>query len=463
MAWRGLWLGSLLLSAGFVACVTNHEALEKKPGGRGSSGSGGTLGSGGAPIHRGGSGGDGANGGGHADDEPPGDSLLTIVNGIVDAPSVAVCLAKVDSDGNVTPFGSPLTDAPLEYGQSLVLREVADVDLDTDGIEPFVIAGDLERIAGLDCNDAINLARTEEARSDAAGEGGAGQGGAAGDSSGGGTSPGGGNTSSGGTAASGGTLASGGATSGGGESSSGGSESSSGGSESSSGGNVPSSGGNAGEGGSDAHDGGSGGASPGPMPVRAGLRVRGLPAISAGTLNAGRSLVFVANGCMGGAAYSGKAAEQYCGVGYTSREPTVSAILVSLSREVSADHVALQVVHASLANAQVDLRARPPFPSTATGVGIASVQPGQVAPRPASIQNALFDLGSARKYQVSVESKSLVQYAQPWSSVLSQGSLSELENGKVYALVFNGPRADLPAVPNLWNAPTLTAIAVDPE
>lgn len=415
MAWRGLWLGSLLFSAGFVACVTNHEALEKKPAGRAGNGSGGTLASGGAPSHRGGSGGDAENGGGHADDEPPGDSVLTIVNGIVDAPSVALCLAKVDSDGNVTPFGSPLTEAPLEYGQSWVLGEVDDVDLDADGLELFAIAGELERLAGLDCDAAISLARSsEETLSDAAGSGAAGdfgQGGAGGDGS----------------------------------------------------GSLPSSDGNAGEGGSPAQTGGSGGASPGPMPVRAALRVRGLPAISPGTLNAGRSLVFVANGCMGGATYSGKSAEQYCGLGYTPRDPTVSAVLVSLSRQVSDGHVALQVVHASLANAQVDLRARPPFPSKSAGVAIASVQPGQVAPRPASIQNALFDLGSARKYQVSVESQTDVLYAQPWSTVLSQGALSELENGRGYALVFNGPRADLMPVPNLWNGPTLTALAVDPE
>lgn len=417
MAWRRLWLFSLLCGVGFVACVTNHEALEKKPAGRGGNGSGGTLASGGTSSHRGGAGGYAETGGGHPDDEPPGDSVLTIVNGIVDAPSVALCLAKVDSDGHVTPLGSPLSDPPLEYGQSLVLRDVDEVDVDTDGLALFAIAGEFERIAGLDCNDAINLARSEEASSGASG-GESAQGGAGGDS---GES---------------GVPSSGG---------------------------VPGASGSGGESGSPASEGGSGGAPPGSKPVRSALRVRGLPAIAAGTLNAGRSLVFVANGCMGGATYTGKSAEQYCGAGYTSREPTVSAVLVSLSRRVSDDHVGLQVVHASLANAQVDLRARPPFPLMASGVAIASVQAGQVAPRPASIDNALFDLGSARKYQVSVESKGSVLYAQAWSSVLSQGSLSELENGRGYALVFNGPRADLTAVPDLWNAATLTAIAVDPE
>ena len=408
MAWRGVWLGSWLFSAGFVACVTNHDALEKKPSGRGGNGSGGTA-SAGAPSNRGGFGGDAANGGGHSDDEPPGDSVLTIVNGIVDAPSVALCLAKVDQDGTVTPVGSPLTDAPFEYGQSLVLRDVDGIDFETDGLEPIVIAGELDRLADLDCEAAIARARDEEARS--GGE--IGQGGAAGDSNG---SP------------------------------------------------PLGAGGSAGEGGTDSTaEGGSGGVAPGPAPVRSPLRVRGLPAISAGTLNAGRSLVFVANGCMGGATYSGAAAAEYCGAGYTAREPSVSAILVSLSRQVSDEHVALQVVHASLANAQVDLRSRPPFPSMASGVAIASVLTGQVAPRPASIQNALFDLGSARKYSVSVESQGDVLYEQPWTSVLAQGGLPALENGKGYALILNGPQADLKPVPDLWNGPTLTAIAVDPE
>ena len=176
---RGLWLGSLLSAGAFVACVTNHDALSKKPAGRGGSDAGGNS-AGGAPSHHGGSGGEVASGGGHADDEPPGESVLTIVNGVVDAPRVALCLAKVDAEGNVTPFGSPLTDEPLEYGQSLVLREVEGVDFETDGLEPFVIAGELSLIAGLDCDAAIKRARSEEALSDGESDQ-PGQGGAAGD------------------------------------------------------------------------------------------------------------------------------------------------------------------------------------------------------------------------------------------------------------------------------------------
>src|SRR6186713_3684297 len=101
---RGLWLGSLVCAGAFVACVTNHEALEKKPAGRGGSDAGGASAAGGRPNQLGGFGGEAANAGGHADDEPPGESVLTIVNGVVDAPSVALCLAKVDADGNVIPL-----------------------------------------------------------------------------------------------------------------------------------------------------------------------------------------------------------------------------------------------------------------------------------------------------------------------------------------------------------------------
>jgi len=420
MAARGLWLGSLLFAGVFVACVTNHDALEKKPTGHAGSSAGGTAGHAGASGHLGGSGGEAANAGGHADDEPPGESVLTIVNGVVDAPGVALCLATVDADGNVTPIGSPLSDVPLEYGASLVLREVKGVDFAIDGLEPIVIAGDLALIGGLDCEAAIERARSEEAQSVGAGS----------------------DFDAAGAAGVGGGI------------------------------NIPAgNGGSAGEGGASVAEGGGGageggasaGASSAPPAVRSALRVRGLPAIAAGTLNAGRSLVFVANGCMGGATYSGKAAEEYCGAGYTARAPTVSAILVSLSRQGSPDHVALQAVHASLANAQMELRSRPPFPSMAAGLSIASVQLGQVAPRPASVQNTLFDLGSARQFYLSVESQGNSLFSQTWASVLAQGGLSELKNGYGYALILNGPRADLKAVPNLWNAATLTAVAVDPE
>jgi len=410
-----------------VACVTNHEALEKKK--RTHSGSGGSgVSAGGARGHLGGSGGDLVNSGGRPDDEPPGDSVLTIVNGVVDAPRVVLCLAKVDTDGNLTPLGSPLTDEPFEYGQSLALREIADIDVATEGLSPIVIAGDLALIADLDCAAAIDRARAEEALNDST-NGNLGTGGSAGDSSGPNVPI---AAGAGGTASEGGNASEGGATN---------------------------------QGGANASEGGSAGAADAAPPAkRSVLRVRALPAISAGTLNAGRSLVYVANGCLGGAGYDGPAAAQYCGAGYAPREPSVSAVLVSLSRQVAPNYVALQAVNASLANPQVELRARPLLPPDDTGVAIASVLLGQAAPRPASTQYGLSDLGFTRKYQVAVETQGgNPLFSQTWASVLANGGLSKLETGRGYALIVNGPRGDLSAVSDLWNAGTVTAIAVDPE
>jgi len=137
--------------------------------------------------------------------------------------------------------------------------------------------------------------------------------------------------------------------------------------------------------------------------------------------------------------------------------------LVSLSRLVAADHVGMQVVQASIANGSVDVRSRPPTPPSDTGIVIASVRAGQVAPRPASVLNSVFDLGVARKYKLEVLSQGTSLFEQSWSQALSLGGLDELEDGKGYALVLSGPSGGSEAVPDLWNGPVLTAVAVSPE
>jgi hypothetical protein len=392
-----VWLGALISAGVLASCVTNHAALEKKPSGGYVGGFGGVGGAsaGSAPIA--GTGGDRVSGGGRADDEPAGTSRLTIVNGVVDADAVVVCLSKLDDDGDVIAFGDPI--AKLAYGQSITLDELAEVDAAQDTLQPFVIAGDLKLIRGLDCQAAIDRAREAEGIAPPVTEA---QGGAAGAES----------------AAAG----------------------------------APS---------SAAGEGGEGGAAP---EVRSPLRARGLPAIPAGTLDQGRSLALVANGCMGGATYGGMTAEKYCGAGYAEQAPTLSAVLVNLSRVVSFDRVGMQVVHASLANGELAVATVPTPPLTGSGVSIASsVAFGQVSPRPASVVNTAADLGSARKVSVAVSLQGTVLFSEPWSQVLNSGGLTEFAATHTYALVLSGPRADLAAVPELWNGPALTAIAVDPD
>lgn len=394
MAWRDHSLYALPVLCALAACVTNHEALERRP----DAGAGGMAGLGraGAPAQLGGNGGDGTAGNGHPDDEPPGTNLLTVVNGVVDAPELLFCWGAVDANGEVAPFGEPLGDGPLAYAHSLVFRDVTD---ETEGaLQPFVIAGELELVAGLDCQAALDAALAEEnPGSTGLGEGGAGGAGGAGSEAG--------------------------------------------------------AGGSAGEREVDP-----------PPAVRSRLRARALPAIPAGTLTAGRSLVLVANGCLGGATYTGPSAEEYCGAGYTESSPTVSATLVSLSRSVGFGQAGMQVVHASLANPTIDVASFEAFPSMAPGIAIANrVVEGQVAPRPALLVYPAVAFGANKLHFLQVSNGGSAAFTQGWGAVLANGDIAELSDSTTYALVFSGPRTDSKAVAELWNAPALTLLAADPS
>jgi hypothetical protein len=406
MARARVRLSALLFSvafAGLTACMTDHAALEKMPNrDSGGGGAGGSLGfAGHAPVS--GSGGASA-GGGHADDEAPGTSVLTIVHGVVDAPSVVVCLATVTSDGSVAPFGKPLSAKPLRYGQSIVLPEVSGADPASDAIEAFLIAGELDLVAGLNCASAIERARAEEAQANSPL-------GAAG-------APGASELGTGGSSADGGASGAGAA----------------------------------------AGDTGA------PAEVQSRLRVRGLPAIPAGTLNGGRSYLLVANGCLGGSGFSAANAEAFCGMGYSERLPTISATFVALSRASSVGHVGLQVVHASLATGTISVDSSGGVSSSSSPITIVTNEvQGGLAPRPAYIAHTAFDYGSARGYGVEVVAQNATLLTESWADVLEAAGLSDLQDGSNYALVLIGPRADLQAGPAFWNLPAITVVPADPK
>lgn len=151
-----LALGGAALSG----CTTNHDALARKPptGGSGGGGSGG--GGAGGVMSSAGQGGSG--GRLNPDIEAAGDNVLTIVNGIVDAESVRLCFARVTYDGATSELQSD-PQPELGYAAGTVVSELADLSFSDDAIEPWVIAGDLSLIDGLNCQDAIALAESEEA------------------------------------------------------------------------------------------------------------------------------------------------------------------------------------------------------------------------------------------------------------------------------------------------------------
>jgi len=403
------WLCGLLLLGVLAACETDHAALEKKPTSAAEAGGGGSNGVAGSPTQI--AGGSTGQGGGHPDDEPPGSNVFTFLNGVVDAPSVVLCLAKVSSDGGAVPFGDPLTDKPFEYGDNLVLKRVAGANLDTDTLQPFIIAGELSLVEGLGCEDAVARAQDEEAVAiDAnahAAEGA--EAGAANDA--------------GATSVTVGGQAAGGAA------------------------------------GGQATGGGAGGAFPVEVPSR--LRLRELPAIPAGTLSAGRSILYVATGCMGGFNFDAPSSAEYCGDGYSEKSPTVSGLLVSLSRRTLFGYAGMQFVHASLATQLVDVSSRPALPNADGGFTLVSnVRVGQLLPHSAILSHPASEFGVERSYNVAILGSGTVLTSEPWTAVLARGGVSALTDDVTYALVLVGPRADHNAT-KLWNPPAITLIPVE--
>lgn len=156
--WK-FFAASLILSA----CGSERSPFAKDngPSGGRSGAQGGSVGSGGfteLPSTRGGATGTG----GRVADEPPGENVLTFLHGIVDAPAISVCFAKGQSL-DAPPLGVPQPEGGLAYGSSMVLRAIDGIDWAKDTLSTWVIAGDLALIEGLDCDQAVALAKSEMA------------------------------------------------------------------------------------------------------------------------------------------------------------------------------------------------------------------------------------------------------------------------------------------------------------
>ncbi|HEY5373172.1 MAG TPA: hypothetical protein VIK01_05770, partial [Polyangiaceae bacterium] len=196
--------------------------------------------------------------------------------------------------------------------------------------------------------------------------------------------------------------------------------------------------------------------------VRSRLRIGNLPAIPAGTLSAGRSILYVATGCIGGATYNAAKSDEYCGDGYSEQQPTLSGMLASLSRRVQFGETGMQFVHASLATPPSDVSSHPPLPATDSGIQIATaVIEGQVSPHSALLTHSALEYGSARSYTVEISAQGSSVVDESWVDVLARGGVKALEDGNTYALVLLGPRVDHAEATPLWNPSAVTVIPVE--
>jgi len=412
---RALLLAVLLGLGSVNACSTNHDALARQPKAGSSAGGSGGASAGFASGGFGNTGNPPSQGGrSNPDHESMGDNVLTIVNGVIDAPSIRLCFARLDADGHTTELvGSPAPELP--YAGSTVLTELDGLSFADDSIQPWVLSGELSRLKKLDCAAAVELARSEEARvtpvetaaamASAGGQGGAAAGGAGGDA-----------------------------------------------------GAGPAGAGPAGAGGEPAA-GGAPGAAPLEFPT---LRARPLAALPAGTVNIGRSILLVLTGCSGGAAYTDTLDKSVCGASYTPATPTLQPIVVTLSRALGIGMVGLQAVHGSPATASLDVRASGNSGEVSL-VFASSIRFGSIEPRPADTRFTPFDLGVDKSNfgLQAIDEAGGVAFQEAWSDILAASGLSALLAARTYTAVFLGPDPHL-IKEGWWNEPAFALIDNDP-
>jgi hypothetical protein len=121
-------------------------------------------------------------------------------------------------------------------------------------------------------------------------------------------------------------------------------------------------------------------------------------------LAAGRSLLLVPTGCLGGPTHQGPTAVSGCGTGYTEANPTVGVVLVAMSRIVDKTSLSLQFVNASAALPPSDMRLLPAVDNPTPIVVAPDLGEGAIAPDPpyhGTMVGALGTLGMVQLQTVS--------------------------------------------------------------
>jgi hypothetical protein len=410
----------LCVLASAPCCSNNHAVLEQRdhPAGMGGmgglAGAGGTSGSGGAFVRPPAAGAPGVNP--NKMQEPPGRSVFTLVHGIVDADLTAFCFARV-RDGETALVGSPVPAGGLAYGQSLSFETLPGVKSESDGVVPYVIAGELALLDGLDCTHAVALARSVMAAD--TGEGGAaGQGGAGGEGGPNGLAGAGGRESEGGTPAEGGTPGGAGASL-----------------------KAEAAGG-------------------GPPALRVGV----LPGVPAGTLAAGYSMLEVAAGCLGAKEFAAPHETAACGDDYTPERGSLTAEVAMLSRATADGMLSIQALHASHASGDLGVRSMPGSMDDGTGITLIDrFGEGALRPRDPRTMLPVQSWGvNSDSWSVNASVGSVDYTSESWSVIRERAGIDELENGRGYTLVAIGPSATIDAT-GFWNRFTFALIDNDPS
>jgi hypothetical protein len=163
---------------------------------------------------------------------------------------------------------------------------------------------------------------------------------------------------------------------------------------------------------------------------------------------------------MGGPGIRDPSEQSVCGESFSGTHPTLAPVLVTLSRIVTSDRVALQFVNASSVVRAANLRL------VSKGLGALSlaqdVVKGAIRPVRPNASRSAAQLGGSEEDRIQIFADGSAQpiYDQPWSTTLAAGSMSPVEDGHAYTLLLIGPYPGF-AKREWWNDPVVTIVRND--
>lgn len=190
-----------------------------------------------------------------------------------------------------------------------------------------------------------------------------------------------------------------------------------------------------------------------------------LAVIPKGVFDSHKSLLLVADGCLGGPGHDDPSAVTACGAGYTSQTPTAGVVLVSMSRVKDTGHVSLQVVSASTALAKSDVSIMPNLMGAMAKVVAPALSQGAIGPTPPFAAYTATELGplDGLKIETFLPGTAYMQSAITLDKVLAGSSLgaAAFVNGASLVLVAVGSDPGLP-VGGFWHAFTYALVKAEP-
>jgi hypothetical protein len=194
-----------------------------------------------------------------------------------------------------------------------------------------------------------------------------------------------------------------------------------------------------------------------------GVSMLSLGVVPASAFEAGKSLLLVSYGCVGGPTHKDGMQALACGPGYTPTTPTAALALGFMSRLGSEQAVRMQFVDAIAAMTQpAQVAVVPGFDNLAGQQVVAHWTLGAILPFPPFDELSLDELGALPKAKLEVRpfgNPTTVTFAQAFNG--SELSLGAVKNGDSLVFVAVGAQPGVPVTP-LWHPATFTVVAADP-